>query len=542
MTLQLRRKKDGSLASRYWYADFRVRGQRRVVALKVPVEGKLPDREGKGGDADFYKSKGKAQHVHDETVRDAHTKAGADKLVERLVEIKTGEKVRAVPLAKLVKSWLAIPRKKEPSPEHVKNRTAVLTRFIKYIHQHHPKAKELADLSAAQVRSFMVVEHERGLSARTWNMTLVLLRSVFRHLEPGADAYRKYLSTVPTKTESTIHREPFTADDITAIMEAAKDDDLMRPLITTALCTAMRRGDCALLKWSSVDMDAGFITVKTSKTGETVEIPIMPMLRNELGLAAGVKDGAKDAYVWPEAAAMYQRNADGLNFRLRAILHRAGFIDAETAEKIKNGDDDPPSLPALPPSVALQRGLEAIDSMPMNEDKRQRIRQVFTRYMDGQSVKQVAVALQISTGTVSGLLNEVEQAIKAAVIRRPAASLPAQVRGLIHADNKGQRLKRGSLRGWHSFRTTFITLALSAGLPMELVRRVTGHTTVDVVLKHYFRPGREDFKRALQAAMPKMLTNGEKTPKERALDILEGMTAKTWKRDAAKARELVASL
>lgn len=546
MTLQLRRKKDGSLASRYWYADFRVRGQRRVVALKVPVEGTLPDRKGKGGDADFYKSKGKAQHVHDETVREAHTKAGADKLVERLVEIKTGEKVRAVPLDKLVKSWLAIPRKNEPSPEHVKNRTAVLTRFIKYIHQHHPKAKELADLSAAQVRSFMVVEHERGLSARTWNMTLVLLRSVFRHLEPGADAYRKYLSTVPTKTESTIHREPFTADDITAIMEAAKDDDLMRPLITTALCTAMRRGDCALLKCSSVDMDAGFIAVKTSKTGETVEIPIMPMLRDELGRSLGVKDGAKDAYVWPEAAAMYQRNADGLNFRLRAILHRAGFIDAETAEKMKNGDD-PPTLPALPPSVARQRGLEAINSMPMNEDKRQRIRQVFTRYTDGQSVKQVAVALQISTGTVSGLLNEVEQAIKAAVIRRPAAGLPAQVRGLIHADNRGQRLKRGSLRGWHSFRTTFITLALSAGLPMELVRRVTGHTTVDVVLKHYFRPGREDFKRALQAAMPKILLATTKpdpanaTPENclrLALADLEAMNARDWKNK----RDSVASL
>lgn len=540
MTLQLRRKKDGSLASRYWYADFRVRGQRRIVALKVPVEGKLPDREGKGGDADFYKSKGKAQHVHDETVRDAHTKAGADKLVERVLELKTGERFKSVPLSKLPKAWEAIPRKREPKPEHVENRLAILGRFVKYVQKHHPKVKTLVDVTKDAVKGFMDAEHERGLSDTTWNAYLELLRSTFRHLEPGANGYRKYLAVIPTKSVEPIHRHPFTADDITAIMEAAKDDALMRPLIVTALCTAMRRGDCALLKCSSVDMDAGFITVKTSKTGETVEIPIMPMLRNELGLAAGVKDGAKDAYVWPEAAAMYQHNADGLNVRLRAILRRAGFVDAETADKMKNGER--PTLPTLPSAELLQRGLETIDSKPMNEDRRQRLRQIYTRYMDGQSVKQVASAMQISTAMVSGLLNKVERAIGVAVIRRPGADLPAQVRGVIHAAGAGQRLKRGSLRGWHSFRTTFITLALSAGLPMELVRRVTGHTTVDVVLKHYFRPGREDFKRALQAAMPKMLTNGEKTPKERALDILEGMTAKTWKRDAAKARELVASL
>ena len=49
---------------------------------------------------------------------------------------------------------------------------------------------------------------------------------------------------------------------------------------------------------------------------------------------------------------------------------------------------------------------------------------------------------------------------------------------------------------------TWVTLALTAGVPMELVRRVTGHATADIVLKHYFRPGREEFRQALEAAMP----------------------------------------
>jgi hypothetical protein len=68
------------------------------------------------------------------------------------------------------------------------------------------------------------------------------------------------------------------------------------------------------------------------------------------------------------------------------------------------------------------------------------------------------------------------------------------------------RIQNATIKGFHSLRTTWITMALSAGVPMELVRRVTGHSTVEVVLKHYFRPKREEFRAALETAMPKMLT------------------------------------
>ena len=64
-------------------------------------------------------------------------------------------------------------------------------------------------------------------------------------------------------------------------------------------------------------------------------------------------------------------------------------------------------------------------------------------------------------------------------------------------------------------------MALSAGVPMELVRRVTGHSTVEVVLKHYFRPGREAFRNALETAMPKMLTGGTEVRLDLPKEVLE---------------------
>ncbi|VGO14642.1 hypothetical protein PDESU_03207 [Pontiella desulfatans] len=44
----------------------------------------------------------------------------------------------------------------------------------------------------------------------------------------------------------------------------------------------MRQGDCCQLKWEDVDLLGAFISVKTSKTGETAEIPLFPALREEI--------------------------------------------------------------------------------------------------------------------------------------------------------------------------------------------------------------------------------------------------------------------
>jgi integrase len=162
---------------------------------------------------------------------------------------------------------------------------------------------------------------------------------------------------------------------------------------------------------------------------------------------------------------------------------------------------------------------------------------IFMAYTGGKSLRAVALELGVSKGTVSQHLNEIEGLIGAAVFPRPAASSRSAVRrGMINADKGvGQRLKRGSMRGWHSFRTTFVTRALAGGMPEELVRRVTGHTAVDVVRKYYFKPGREDFRREFEKAMPGLLMNGAKSRDEQLREIIQRMTPKTLKKDKAKA-------
>lgn len=70
-------------------------------------------------------------------------------------------------------------------------------------------------------------------------------------------------------------------------------------------------------------------------------------------------------------------------------------------------------------------------------------------------------------------------------------------------------LRKASVRDFHSFRVTWVTLALTSGVPLEIVQKVTGHRTAAIVMKHYFQPGREDFRRALAGRMPALLVGGE---------------------------------
>jgi hypothetical protein len=45
-------------------------------------------------------------------------------------------------------------------------------------------------------------------------------------------------------------------------------------------------------------------------------------------------------------------------------------------------------------------------------------------------------------------------------------------------------------------------------VPLEVVQKVTGHLTAQIVLKHYFQPAREDLRRVLTEKLPPLLGGG----------------------------------
>ena len=472
MPLELRIEKNGRVRP-FWYGRFEINGHRQCLNLGVKVKGTPPASLSlrDEGDMDFERSRVGARAKLDSVIEEARTRQGSVRLVEKLYEIKTGEAIKTVLLENLFQEWTKIPRKRKLNERYSSQCQSTLKRFAEFVRSENVKATEIAHVTRLVAQSFLDAESKRGVTAKTWNETLKLLRTTFKHLLP-VGAINPF-SNLPTRETETIFRKPYSPDELAAILDAARLDEFLRPVLVVGICTAMRRGDCCLLRWKDVDLQRRFVTVKTAKTGQTVSIPIFPLLYDELKSRAKDRKSDND-YVFPEQALMYQENPDGITWRVRKVLAAAGFRDEDEVPQTVGGEGVPQKS-----DTSIQR------SHPNGET--------------------------------------------------------CVIRGEIHVARK-EGLRRASVRDFHSFRVTWVTLALTAGVPLELVQKVTGHKTTDIVLKHYFQPGQEAFRQALQSAMPKLLTNGHKSPKDEMREILARMTVKTWKKDKVRMKELMAAL
>ncbi|VGO16653.1 hypothetical protein PDESU_05244 [Pontiella desulfatans] len=237
-------------------------------------------------------------------------------------------------------------------------------------------------------------------------------------------------------------------------------------------------------------------------------------------------------YVFPELADQYGRNPKMLTARLRKVLARIGYYE--------NGTDQTMLVDEYDRHDLMQRAETHFYSI-VTDQKREKSRQMLRAYLDGKSLCKSADFVGISKATASAYLNEIEKATGVAFIRgkkRKPESSSAPKLGSVHAERE-QGMRRASIRDFHSFRTTWITLALCSGIPFELVQQVTGHATAEIVMEHYFKPQRAQLKQAIQRSMPSMLTSAVATPAEKAAEVLRTANATNWKATIGKALEIL---
>lgn len=116
------------------------------------------------------------------------------------------------------------------------------------------------------------------------------------------------------------------------------------------------------------------LTVKTSKTGAQVEIPIFNPLRAVLT----VRQGNKSAYVFPEAAKMLAENPDGLTYRFKKIVAKA--MEGPTPHTLP---------PSTPPADVEAVGIATISKAISEGARRNRVLDTFKRYCAGAGVRRI---------------------------------------------------------------------------------------------------------------------------------------------------------
>ncbi len=531
MPLMIKTQRDGSIRPHWYGVYIEADGKRKVVNLNVKMRGTPPESGSlrEPGDSKFEASRLVALEALKKYQEEARRKGRAVHLTERLIEAKTGRAVEYVELGELEARWRSMGRETPAGEPYLKSCDAAFRRFRDFVLGRQPEAQFLYEVSKEDAAAYLA-DLQEGYARKTVRDHVKLLNKSFEKFLPvGAANPFSGLVGRRSATESTmVHRKPFSAEELVVLLENAKGDDFLYPLVVTAACTGLRRGDVCRLAWASVDLDEGVLMVKTSKTGAAVEVPIFPPLREVLE-----KQSREGDLVFPDAAEMYASNPDGLTWRFKKLVAEA--FGEEKAEMPENHCDA---------SELLEEGLAAIAAGVSTEKRRERMLEVFRRYAGGESVRDIVAATGIPKATVSTDLKRVEELTGKTFMPVNGGSVRDQVRATSQV-SRGTGQRAASVRDWHALRSTFVTLALSAGVPMELVRRVTGHATVDVVLKHYFRPGREQFKAALLGAMPEVLSG--KKVKLKPEDELAALAAKlaagaASEEEKAKLRELAAGV
>ncbi len=527
MATTLRTQRDGKTFRPCWYGEYReTDGRRKVINLNAPWRG-TPPASGRlidEGDGPFERSRQDAEKALAVFVEEARRKGRAETLTERLIESKTGRAVEYVRIDSLPKRWRNMPRKDKPTEAHLSICDNHFGGFIRFMGDRAPGKVHLFEVTAEDVLSY--VEHLRAtFSSATAQYKVRLLKNAFdRFMPPGThNNFTAFVGQRGGAGAGVIHRKPFTPEELAALLESARSDSFMYPLIVTAAMTGMRRGDVCNLDWSAVDLPGGTLGAKTGKTGAEVFIPIFPLLRDVLEDAGPKRKGC----VFPAAARMLAESPRTLSGRFKSIA------------AVALGGYSPEERPAPVPLVDMMAVAEGAVCANIPEgSRRNRMLDVLRRYADGQGVRTIEKEIGISRATISADLNAVESWTGKPFNRRGAGrhskqSIGAAISRLTQTA-RGTGMKAASVYDWHALRTTWITLALSAGVPMELVRRVTGHATVDVVLKHYFRPDREAFRAALAGALPKVLTGGGRVRRLTPGEELSGLVAKLQAGTATK--------
>jgi integrase len=173
----------------------------------------------------------------------------------------------------------------------------------------------------------------KGLANRTINQTVGVLAQILDDAiedddiplaeNPAHGKKRK----LPAKKPRRIWLEEY--DEIRSLLDAAGDH---RALLATMILTGLRVSELCALRWRSVDLAKGNLTVEASKTeaGEGRTIDLTPLLREELTLhKAANPDADHDGLVFPTVRGT-QRNRNNVRNRiLLPTLDRANVARAK---------------------------------------------------------------------------------------------------------------------------------------------------------------------------------------------------------------------
>ena len=137
--------------------------------------------------------------------------------------------------------------------------------------------KKIAEVSTADLQEFYN-EKAEATSASTANRILGFLSPVFNRAKEWGDYFGENPVEKVRRRKPNNHRLRFLSEaEIKELLNVA--ETRIRPILTCAILTGMRKGEILGLRWENVDLEHDTIFILQSKSGKPREIPIGKKLK-----------------------------------------------------------------------------------------------------------------------------------------------------------------------------------------------------------------------------------------------------------------------
>lgn len=205
------------------------------------------------------------------------TQAASVKVLRELMEQSTGETLRVPSIKQTLEGYLDACKVTGAAKSTLARYCPIFNRLLKYLGPVRSKAS-VASLSVTEVENWRNAELESGVSGKTANMGIGILRAALNAAKRRGEILHNPCDAVMKVEEISDERLPFTDDEVIALLKIAEGSD-WQGAILIAVWTGLRLADVAGLTWGNVDLEKGTVTVIPDKTDKLLTQPLAQELK-----------------------------------------------------------------------------------------------------------------------------------------------------------------------------------------------------------------------------------------------------------------------
>jgi len=305
-----------------FYLQYDVNGKRFVQSLKTKIEKEAQD---------------KAKEILEPAL-------AADTKEKVMFNVASARKLLTIKSIKLSKAWelfLETSTRPDSGPATLNGYKRFFLRFIQWLAKNYPTIQDLGKITEEIAIEYADSVWAQGVSGTTFNNHMQAIKLIFKHLQKKAGLDENPLHSIGRKVENKISRKEFSEAQVLKILNSfndpkliLKDKEEMEVLFHLGAWTGLRLIDCVLMKWENVNLERNIIFCephKTKRVKRTVNVPIHPLLREQLNKALEWNNAE---YVMPKLAQRYLGPSSPISSEAATVFK---FIGLEISKEAKKG-------------------------------------------------------------------------------------------------------------------------------------------------------------------------------------------------------------